>query len=136
MTGRYDEREAKSHLGEKAWNKIVNAASSSRITGQQMRDVAWALPTDRDKDKVGGEHARRMNEKGTAPNETEMKNILADWWYHGDMPEDRVEALEVLIEAFKEIGNKPLATELKKIKDDQEQVQLYFRKTLVADFVH
>ena len=123
MAGGYEEREAKSHIGEEAWIEIVNAASGGRITGQQMRDLAWALPTDRDKDKVGGEHTRRMNEKGTAPNETEMKNILADWWYYGDMPEFRVEALEVLIRAFEENGNKPLARELKKIKDNQEQVQ-------------
>ena len=122
MAGGYEEREARSHLGEKAWKKIVNAASGSRITGQQMWDLAWALPTDRDKDKIGGEHTRRMNEKGTAPNETEMKNILADWWHHGDMPEDRVEALEVLIKAFEGNGNKPLARELKKIKEDHAQV--------------
>ena len=123
MSGRYEERKAKEILGEKAWNLTVNAASGGRIDGQQMKDVAWALPTDRDKDKVGGEHTRRMNEKGTAPNETEMKNILADWWHYGDMPEFRVEALEVLIRAFEENGNKPLARELKKIKDNQEQVQ-------------
>ena len=48
---------------------------------------------------------------------------------YGDMPEDRVEALEVLIKVFEDNGNKPLANELKKIKDAPDQVQschLYF----------
>ena len=61
-----------------------------------------------------------MNEKGRCPDETEMKNILADWFYHGDMPEDRVHALAVLIKAFKKTGNNPLAGDLKKIKDNAE----------------
>ena len=81
-----------------------------------MKDFAWALPTDRDKDKIGGGHKRRMNEKGRCPDETEMKNILADWYHYGEMPEDRVEALEMLIKVFEEHSNKPLARELKKIK--------------------
>ena len=115
MSGAY-EREAKDLIGDEAWTKITNAASSGRISAQQMKDVAWALPTDRDKDKIGAEHEIRMNEKGTKPNETEMKNILKDWFYHGDMPEERVEALEVLIKAFDENGNKPLARDLRKIK--------------------
>ena len=122
MSGRYEEREAKKILGEKAWNLTVNAASGGRITAQQMKDVAWALPTDRDEDKIGGGHTRRMNEKGTSPDETEMKNILADWFDHGNMPEQRVEALEVLINVFEKNGNKPLARELKKIKDNPKQV--------------
>ena len=90
-----------------------------------MKDIAWALPTDREEDKVGGGHTRRMLEKGTSANETEMSNILADWFLHGDMPEDRVEALEVLIKVFEENGNKPLARELKKIKDNPNQVQSF-----------
>ena len=115
MSGAY-ERDAKVLIGDEAWTKITNAASSGRISAQQMKDVAWALPTDRDKDKIGAEHEIRMKEKGTKPNETEMKNILKDWFYHGDMPEERVEALEVLIKVFDENGNKPLARDLRKIK--------------------
>ena len=115
MSGAY-ERDAKDLIGDEAWTKITNAASSGRISAQQMKDVAWALPTDRDKDKIGAEHEIRMNEKGTKPNETEMKNILKDWFYHGDMPEERGEALEVLIKVFDENGNKPLARDLRKIK--------------------
>ena len=64
MSGAY-ERDAKVLIGDEAWTKIINAASSGRISAQQMKDVAWALPTDRDKDKIGAEHERRMNEKGT-----------------------------------------------------------------------
>ena len=120
-SGDYNERGAKSRLGEKAWNEIVNAASAGRIDGPKMKDVAYALPTDRKKDLIGGDHKRRM-EKGGSPNEMEMRNILADWFAHGDMPEERIKVLEVLIKHFDENGNKPLARELNKIKTDLEQV--------------
>ena len=89
MTNKTDEKKAKSILGEAAWEEIVNAASSGRIDDQQMRDVVWDLPTDEKKNKVGGEHDRRMK-KGASSDETEMKNILADWFHYGNMPGDRV----------------------------------------------
>ena len=120
-SGEYKERKAKDRLGEKAWNKIVNAASAAQIDGPNMKDIAWALPTDREKDMIGGEHKRRM-EKGGSPNEMEMRNILSDWFDYGDMPEERAKVLEVLIKHFEDNGNKPLAMDLKEIKDDPEQV--------------
>ena len=55
-------------------------------------------------------------------NEREMKNFLADWFHYGDMPKDRVGALEVLIKVFKENGNKSLAQDLEKIRDSPKQV--------------
>ena len=70
-----------------------------------------------------GIRKKGRHRKGTKPNETEMKNILKDWFYHGDMPEERGEALEVLIKVFDAKGNKPLARDLKKIKDAPEEVQ-------------
>ena len=122
MSGAH-ERDAKVLIGDEAWTKITNAASSGRISAQQMKDVAWALPTDRDKDKIGAEHEIRMNEKGTKPNETEMKNILADWLQYGDMPEKRGEVLDVLINVLGE--NKPLVGDLRKTKDNPEQVTIF-----------
>ena len=53
-------------LGDKAWKKIINAASSGRIDGQQMKDLAYDLPTDRELDKIGARHVRRMKEKDRA----------------------------------------------------------------------
>ena len=120
-SGDFNERGAKDHIGKKAWNEIVNAASAGRIDGPKMKDFAYALPTDRKKDLIGGDHKRRM-EKGGSPNEMEMRNILSDWFKHGDMPEERTKVLEVLIKHFDENGNKPLARELTKIKDTPEQV--------------
>ena len=101
---------------------MINAVSEGRINAQQMWDVAWDLPTH-NKNKVGGGHDRRMSERGTNADETEMKNILADWFHYGDMPEDRAKALEVLIKVFDENGNKPLARDLKNIKGVEEMVQ-------------
>ena len=120
-SGDYNERGAKGRIGEEAWNEIVNAASAGRIDSPKMKDFAYALPTDRKKDLIGGDHRRRM-ERGRNPDEMEMRNILSDWFKHGDMPEERTKALEVLIKHFDENGNKPLARDLTKIKDDPEQV--------------
>ena len=123
MSNKFAEKRAKDIIGEEGWKEMSKAASGGRIIGQQMRDVVWSLPTDQKKDMLGGEHDRRMLEKGTSADETEMKNILADWFHYGEMPQDRVGALEVLIKVFDENGNKPLARDLKKIRDNEEKVQ-------------
>ena len=112
-----EERDVRDLLGDKAWKKIINAASSGRIDGQQMKDLAWALPTDRELNRIGAKHVRRMKEKDTSADETEMKNILVDWWTLGDMPPKRDEALDVLIQAI-DANNKPLARDLRQIKEE------------------
>ena len=112
-----DEKKVMSLLGENAWEKIINAASSGRIDDQQMRDFAFALPTDKQKDRIGARHKWRMNDKGKYPDENEMKRILVDWLNFGDMPEDRGDALEFLIDIFD--GNiNPLAKDLSDIKNE------------------
>ena len=111
-----DEREVKEFLGEKAWKKVISAASSGRIDGHQMKDLAFALPTDRELDRIGARHVRRMKEKDTSADEIEIRNILVDWWNLGDVPTNRGDALEVLIQAF-DANIKPLARDLRMIKD-------------------
>ena len=125
MAGAYA-NDAKDIIGEKAWTEIVSAAAGGHIDAQQMKDVSRDLPTDRKdkmkRNKIGGEHTRRMSEKDTSPNEAEMKNILSDWFLYGEMPKDRAKALEVLIKVFKTNGNNPLAGKLEEIKDNPKQV--------------
>ena len=123
MANKTAEKRAKAILGQAAWEELINAASGGRIKAQQMTDVVWELPTDQKKNMLGGKHDGRMEEKGTKADATEMKNILADWYHYGEMPENGVEALEVLIKVFDENGNRPLARDLKKIKDAPDQVQ-------------
>ena len=57
-----------------------------------------------------------MKEKDTSADEIEMRNILVDWWTLGDVPTNRGDALEVLIQAF-DANIKPLARDLRMIKD-------------------
>ena len=109
-------------IGKEALKKIVTAAAGSQIKRQQMTDVAWALSRDEEvstANEIGGRHERRMNEKDTSPDKTEMTKILVDWNDFGDMPQDRAGALEVLINVFEENGNKPLARDLRTIKEVQ-----------------
>ena len=118
-----DEREVKEFLGEKAWKKVISAASSGRIDGHQMKDLAYALPTDRELDRIGARHVRRMREKDTSADEIEMRNILVDWWVLGDVPTSRVGALEVLIQAF-DANIKPLARDLRMIQDEVSEMYI------------
>ena len=118
-----DEREVKEFLGEKAWKKIISAASSGRIDGHQMKDLAYALPTDRELDRIGARHVRRMKEKDTSADEIEMRNILVDWWVLGYVPTSRGGALEVLIQAF-DANIKPLARDLRIIKDEVSEMYI------------
>ena len=121
MANKTDENRAKDIVGERAWEEMINAASGGQINSQQMRDIVWALPTDQRKNKLGGNHDRRMRERDTSADETEMKKIMADWFHYGDMPQDRVGALEVLIKVLEENGNQPLARDLKKINALSEE---------------
>ena len=118
-----DEREVKEFLGDKAWKKVISAASSGRIDGHQMKDLAYALPTDRELDRIGARHVRRMREKDTSADEIEMRNILVDWWVLGDVPTSRGGALEVLIQAF-DANIKPLARDLRMIKDEVSEMYI------------
>ena len=124
MANKTDEKRAKAILGQAAWKELINAASGGRIKAQQMTDVVWELPTDQKKNMLGGKHDGRMEEKGTKADATEMKKILADWFHYGEMPDNKAEALEELIKAFEAHGNRPLARELTKIKDNPEAVLL------------
>ena len=117
------EREVKEFLGDKAWKKVISAASSGRIDGHQMKDLAYALPTDRELDRIGARHVRRMKEKDTSADEIEMRNILVDWWVLGDVPTSRGGALEVLIQAF-DANIKPLARDLRMIKDEVSEMYI------------
>ena len=117
-----DERNVKDLIGEKAWNIIINAASSGSIDGQQMSQIAWALPTDRRRDKVGGDHKRRID-KGNSHDEAEMKQILVDWNRFGDMPEETGTVLKSLVKVFEDV-NKPLARDLRKIKVNKAKISL------------
>ena len=118
-----DEREVKEFLGDKAWKKVISAASSGRIDGHQMKDLAYALPTDRELDRIGARHVRRMREKDTSADEIEIRNILVDWWTLGDVPTNRGDALEVLIQAF-DANIKPLARDLRMIKDEVSEMYI------------
>ena len=123
MASKTSESSAKDIIGDAAWGKISNAASGASINSTQMRNIAWFLPTDQ-QNQIGGRHDRRVNDERKSADEEEMKNILADWFHYGDMPDNKAKALEELIKAFEAHGNRPLARELMKIKDNPEAVLL------------
>ena len=77
MADKHGEREAKKIIGDQAWNLVMNAVSGGRINKEQLRDLVWFLPTDREKNKLGGNHDRRMSEMGTQADEERMIPPLA-----------------------------------------------------------
>ena len=109
-------------IGVDAWDLLISSVSKGEISSQQMRDIAWSFPTRHKRNKVGVEHEKRMENKASSLDETEMRNILSDWFKCGDMPGDSSEALDVLISLFTENGNKPLAMKLRRIRDNLTQV--------------
>ena len=60
MADKHGEREAKKIIGDKAWNLVMNAVSGGRINKEQLRDLVWFLPTDREKNKLGGNHVKNV----------------------------------------------------------------------------
>ena len=54
MADKHAEGKAKKIIGDKAWDLVINAVSGGRIDHNQLRDFAWFLPTDLEKNKLGG----------------------------------------------------------------------------------
>jgi hypothetical protein len=108
-------------IGELATKAIMKAVKCNTINQQKMLDFARALHP-----QIGGKHDKRMNEKNTSNDETEMKNIFSDMWEFDDddddeetawMDKNKNEILQQLIKIFKKISVRPLAKELEKFLD-------------------
>ena len=101
-------------IGEDAINRIMADVRANTIDRQRMKDIAWGLPAKPGEKRIGGNHLKRMENGNRLPDEEEMRHILSDWVEFGEIPQDRVLALDVLINVFKKdhIALKPLAKDL------------------------
>ena len=87
--------EVRLKIGSNNYESILAAASAHKFDRNQFDTFAKMLG-----DKVGGEHLRRMEEKGHNCDDHEMKRILSDHYCEKmcDMTtEDAVEELNVII---------------------------------------
>ena len=111
----YD-KDAKAILGEKAWDILCRSVSEGRIEPQQMKDIAFKLSM-----KVGGSHARRMQERTNEADWPEMRRVIGDWYCEELYDMSRKGALEKLTSIFEsaDIDLRSLAWELKKIPTSQ-----------------
>ena len=88
-------------IGEDAINRIMADVRANTIDRQRMKDIAWGLPAKQGEKRIGGNHLKRMENGNRLPDEEEMRHILSDWVEFGEIPQDRVLALDVLINVFK-----------------------------------
>ena len=107
--GTYDDKmEAK--LGIVILNLILEAVRDGVIDRKKMRDIAQLLHSS-----VGGRHKMRVNDQREDSYDTEMREVLSDWYGKEMYKLDKTAAVNKLIDVFEssKIDLKPLAENLR-----------------------
>ena len=70
-----NDNNVKKTLGEPAWDTLVAKAADGSIDSQHMKDLSQQLHPN-----VGGKHLRRVNDEKVKCDDSELRQILSDWW--------------------------------------------------------
>ena len=98
------------HVGVVFLDIIKQCVIKHEINTQQMSDIAYLLH-----EHVGGNHARRQEDKNGKCDEPEFRNILSDWYSVGGMCKmEQSEVQSSLISIFRKVNLLPLANQLEK----------------------
>ena len=108
-------------LGEDVLKIILDSVTEGTIDAQKMYDFAFKLHL-----AVGGGHKTRMALPGKLPDQSEMRQILCDWYNEELHDMDQNTAVERLATAFQDqtINLPPLAQQLRRkleVKGQEEQ---------------
>ena len=82
-------------LGQENWDFLLENVSSGIINAQHLADVSAQLHKT-----VGGNHLRRVQDMKKPSDESELRNILSDWWNHELFNLDQTAALRRLVSIF------------------------------------
>ena len=107
--------DVKKRLGDKTVEVISDYSREGKLTSQQLSDFALKLEEN---SVIFGNHIRRKEGNSYKGGADELRAILCDWWGSELFEMKKTEALQRLIEVLEgpDIGAKPLAAEIKKIK--------------------
>ena len=111
-------REVEDLLGKECLTKLLNYVIGGKMSDDQMKDFVKHLGelSQIDPNVLFGNHTRRMgrDKTGTRSHDTELLQVMSDWWCAGlcNMSSDK--AMDILVRALSEpeVDGKLLANEL------------------------
>ena len=112
--------EVEKKLGKEVVNTMQNSALSGEISEDKMGMIALELGKHEESERpntIFGNHNQKARNKNIK-SDTALREILCDWWSDQLYDISHEEAIDKLIQVFKEdsIGLRPLAKKLKEIE--------------------
>ena len=109
-------REVETLLGKECMTKVLNHVRGGKMSDDQMRNFVEQLGelSEIDPNVLFGNHIRRMSRDKDRRPDTELLDVMNDWWYKSlfEMTQDK--ALDILVRALSqpEVNCKRLANQL------------------------
>ena len=112
-------REVENLLGKECITELLNNVRGGKINDQQMKDFVLQLgelsKIDPEEPNIlFGNHSRRMSRERERELDTELHEVLNDWWGTSLYQMTRSAAMEILVKALShpDVGCTPLASKL------------------------
>ena len=109
-------REVERLLGKECMTKLLNYVRGGKMSDDQMRDFVEQLGelSEIDPNVLFGNHIRRMNRERDRRQDTELLQVMYDWWESKLCEMTQEQALDILVRALSqpEVNCKHLANQL------------------------
>ena len=113
------QREAENFLGEECMKELLNYVRGGKMSDNQLRDFVFQLgePSDSASNAPNilfGNHTRRMRRDKERELDTELIQVISDWWETSLHAMNRLAALDMLVKALSHpnVYCNPLASNL------------------------
>ena len=95
-------KEVESLLGKECMTKLLNHVRGGKMSDDQMRDFVEQLGelSEIDPNVLFGNHTRRMSRDKDRAQDTELLEVMSDWWKCSLFEMTQESAMEVLVDAL------------------------------------
>ena len=107
-------REVENLLGKECMTKLLNDVRGGKMSDDQMNDFVLELGSSEDPNTLFGNHTRRMSRDRERKLDTEILEVLNDWWGSSLYQMTQSQAVEALAKALSHpnVGCNELASKL------------------------
>lgn len=113
-------REVENLLGKECKTELLNHVRGGKMSDNQFEDFVRHLGGFEDPNTLYGKHTQRTNRDRERGRDTELRQVLCDWWERKLFELTKEEAINALVEALSQpdVNCKPLAFKLSTITDE------------------
>ena len=112
-------REVETLLGKECMTKLLNHVRGGQISDDQMRHFVEQLGdlSEIDPNVLFGNHTRRMSRDKDREQDTELLEVMSDWWKCSLFEMTQERAMDILVHALSqpEVNCKHLANQLSRL---------------------